>query len=194
MNRATIHILLDTACWTGATLYLWLGGYPTYIAAAVGAFGIMYLMRAFRRYAQMLRVNRILQSGDEVDGQVYYFNLTDEEEKEFNKDPEGFMKNFIEQEIQGEGFDGTKWDVVVPEVEGNELDGWDVVDVRIQMTVEIDDVDDDSVILQALIDAGLAPDDALPEDYDVDGDAYSINIYSGWDGKPLFQLIRRYKE
>lgn len=189
-----VRLFLDIVCWVGTTLALWFYNYPN-AAAVVGATGTLYLAWAFRRYAEMLRINRLLREGDELDGQMYYFNLTKEEEEEFNKDPEGFMRDFVEREILGEGFDGNRWDVVVPEVEQNGTGGWTVTDVRIQTTVEIDDIEDDEAIVRALIDAGVAPDDAMPEDYNIDGDAYSVNIYDGWNGgAPLFQLIRRYKE
>lgn len=100
-------LALDTVCWTGATFVALIWGYPT-IAAMIGAFGILYLYKAFIRYyymrvaeAQWNEFARSIEAAKR-EGRVIQtleVELENEEELErilhrFRHDPEGLFREF----------------------------------------------------------------------------------------------------
>ena len=69
MNGLRIRLALDAACWIGITIALLYFNHPT-IAAFVGAFGIVYLYKAFKLYKQIKETAELIKH--------HFNNLPDE--------------------------------------------------------------------------------------------------------------------
>ena len=75
------------------------------------------------------------------------------------------------------------------DVWGNETDGYTVNDsINTHIRVEIADTDNDTDIIQKLIDVGYLHDNAITHDYIINGDDYLITI--DIDDLPYCNLVK----